>query len=94
MMIILKFSGYILLLNLLLFTKNQQEVYTFTIYINFYVYYSVSSKKSSNIRVIKSRQMSQMRHIEYIQYIGQAHRILAGKCKEKIPLGHHKGSEM
>jgi len=38
--------------------------------------------------------MSYMRHIEYIQYIGQAHRILDGKCKEKIPLGNYKGSVM
>jgi len=41
MMLILNINGYILLLNLLLFTKNQQEVYTFTIYMNFYLYYSV-----------------------------------------------------
>jgi len=41
MMLILNINGYILLLNLLLFTKNQQEVYTFTIYTNFYLYYSV-----------------------------------------------------
>jgi len=33
-----------------------------------------------------------MRHIEYIQYTRQAHRILAGKCKEKIPLDNYKGS--
>jgi hypothetical protein len=41
MMIILNINGYILLWNLLPFTKNQQEVHTFTIYMNFYVYYSV-----------------------------------------------------
>jgi nitrogen fixation protein FixH len=41
LMIIMNFNGYILLLNLLLFTNNQQEVYTVTTYMILYVYYSV-----------------------------------------------------
>jgi hypothetical protein len=39
-MIILNFNGYIPLLNLLLFTNNQQEVYTVTTYMISYVCYS------------------------------------------------------